>query len=297
MNFAKARLTRSAVQLLVTFPLLWSLVLGDPAGVSAKEEGQAQKPVPATGAKGEIDRKPLLPPRVSANNTVELRKLLNRDVTVTGKVDRVNKSSSGHQFLSFTSSELTVVCFQKSLAAFKEGTPADLYGQREVEITGRLELYNGKLQIKLHQPAQIKLAAAKSETSPPAAIELKRIDKDTFLSPAGLRYDGYDPQGLTRVEHIARHTRDQPDRPGSHGVFDGDRGVAFAVIDEAWKLAEKNKIRPENEGDRSSYLVPLGRRVGYLGGQAGKRRNNPPLERVFIVFKTGTKDIITAFPR
>ena len=80
-------------------------------------------------------------------------------------------------------------------------------------------------------------------------------------------------------------------------MFDGGQEVAFAVIDEAWTLAEKRKVKPRIEGDRSSYLVSMGRRVGYLGGTTGKQRGNPPLSRVFIVFETDTKDVVTAFPR
>ena len=117
------------------------------------------------------------------------------------------------------------------------------------------------------------------------------------MSPAGLRYQGRDPQQLTRVEHIMRHVRDQPNRDGPHGVFDGGKGIAFAVIDEAWALAQKKKLSPKREGDRSSYTIRMNRRVGYLGGTVGKAKGHPPLDRVFIVFETGTKNIITAFPR
>ncbi len=120
---------------------------------------------------------------------------------------------------------------------------------------------------------------------------------EAWTSPAGLRYEGHDPEGLTRVEHVERHTRDIPDRDGPHGVFDGGTDVAFAVIDEAWELAEKTKVRPKIEGDRSSYLVNMNRRVGYLGGKTGQQRGHPPLDRVFIVFETDTKNIVTAFPK
>ena len=94
------------------------------------------------------------------------------------------------------------------------------------------------------------------------------------------------------------------DQPHGKAVWPGvDRDEvtadleAFAVIDEAWRLAKQRKLRPTREGSRSSYTVRLGRRVGYLGGRTGAARGNPPLDRVFIVFETGTQNIITAFPK
>ncbi|MEZ5299294.1 MAG: hypothetical protein R3F11_01285 [Verrucomicrobiales bacterium] len=101
---------------------------------------------------------------------------------------------------------------------------------------------------------------------------------------------------MTRKEHVLRHAKNQPDRRGSHGVFDGGEEMAFQIIDEAWKKAQKSGIRPKSEGDSLAYTIPMGRRVGYLGGTAGRARGNPALTTVFIVLKKGTKDVITAFP-
>ena len=96
---------------------------------------------------------------------------------------------------------------------------------------------------------------------------------------------------------MLRHAQDVPDRDGPHGVFDGDQATALAVIDEAWQRVQQKKLRPRVEGDRSSYLVPMNRRIGFLGGRTGAQRGHPPLSRVFIVLETGTRRIITAFPR
>jgi hypothetical protein len=128
-------------------------------------------------------------------------------------------------------------------------------------------------------------------------VELKKIGPDAWISPAGLKYQGRDPEGRTRVDHVLRHARDIPDRDGSHGVFDGGPNAVFGVIDEAWRNVEKTKLRPTLEGDRSLYTVPMGRRVGYLGGSAGASRGHPPLTRIFLVIETGTKNVVTAFPR
>jgi hypothetical protein len=237
------------------------------------------------------------PQRVKANNAVALRDLVGKKATVYGKIESTGKSSSGHQFLNFYGKQVSIFCPKTDLPKFKDGAPADLFNNKDIEVTGTLTRYKNKLQIKLTDPAQIKRLDPNSPSSNVKPIKLKEIGKNVWLSPAGLRYQGRDPEGLTRVEHIMRHVRDIPDRDGPHGVFDGGKGVAFAVIDEAWQLAQKKKLRASVEGDRSSYLVFMKRRVGYLGGRTGKQKRNPPLDRVFIVFETDTKNIVTAFPR
>jgi DNA/RNA endonuclease YhcR with UshA esterase domain len=254
------------------------------------------------------------PPKVAANNSVQLKTMVGKTITVHGKVSRANTSRSGNHFLNFYASDFSVVCFKRDATKFKDGGPAKTYQDKEVQITGKLELYQGKPQIKLRTPSQISLAntarATNGNTSKTSSLpdsqdekdrkgsfKLKQIGETTWLSPAGLRYAGRDPEGLTRVEHVLRHAKDQPQRAGSHGVFDGDKNQALATIDEAWKLAKAKRIKPNTERDRSSYLVPMGKRVGYLGGQSGRSRGNPALKRVFIVVETDTSNVVTAFPR
>ena len=129
------------------------------------------------------------------------------------------------------------------------------------------------------------------------AFALKKVGATTWVSPAGLRYSGRDPQGKTRVEHIMRHGVDQPRRAGKHGVFvPGDQASIFALLDEAWQKAENSGLRARNERGRSVLNVSMGRRVGYLGGSVGARQRKPALTKVRIGFETGTKNIVTAFP-
>ena len=242
------------------------------------------------------------PGRVSVKEVLTLRDLVGREVAVFGRVTATGVSeSSGHHFLNFDNRDFSVICFASDVGNFTTGKPAELYKGRDVEITGVLERYREKLQIRLRDPAQIKIVAAAAAKPPPAAgspkVELKKIGSETWLSPAGLRYQGRDPDGRTRVDHVLRHARDIPDRDGSHGVFDGGPDAVFGVIDEAWRNVEKKKVRPTIEGDRSLYTVPMGRRVGYLGGRAGASRGRPPLTNIFLVIETGTKNVITAFPR
>ncbi|MFM8401202.1 MAG: hypothetical protein ACKOAH_25545, partial [Pirellula sp.] len=65
---------------------------------------------------------------------------------------------------------------------------------------------------------------------------LKSIGRDRYESPAGLIYAPGSEEGH-RLAHIARHLEDQPDRPGSHGVFDGDMASFLIAIDDAYKRA------------------------------------------------------------
>ncbi len=233
---------------------------------------------------------------ISATNLHTLHENLGKQVTVRGRVASTGESRSGHQFLNFADTELTAVCYPEHVTNFPDGKPSVRFREKTVELQGKVELYKHKLQIRLRDPSQIRII---TDASPEArkGIPLKQIGRETWLSPAGLRYQGRDPAGLTRVEHVQRHIKDAPSRAGPHGVFDGGSAVAFAVIDAAWMTAQKRQLRPRREGDRSSYTVPMGRRIGYLGGRLGAARGNPPLTRVFIVFTTGTKDIITAFPK
>ncbi len=231
---------------------------------------------------------------IKARNIVTLRQKVGEEVSVAGRVARTGKSRSGNQFLNFANTEFTVVCLSQDVKKFGSQGPADTYEGKDVVVTGKLELYRGKVQIQLREPSQIKTAEIKDQ---PTGIKLKKVGENHWESPAGLVYRGKDPAGLTRVEHVARHARDIPDRDGPHGVFDGGEEVAFAVIDEAWKIVKQKKLRGNREGDRSAYTVRMDRRVGYLGGKLGAARGHPPLDRVFIVVEAGTSNVITAFPR
>lgn len=269
------------------------------------------------------------PPTIAANNAARLKQLTGKTVTVTGKISRATVSKSGHHFLNFYSSDLSVVCFKDSVSKFDKGGPAKAYSNKDVRVTGKLESYKGKPQIKLTLPKQIALATSggkgveKGGVASPVAptgpkkfslsdvkvgggadtskgtkkFELKQTGRTTWISPAGLIYKGKDPEGLTRVEHVLRHAADQPRRAGSHGVFDGGNDQALATVDAAWKLVKTKKIKAKNEGRTSAYTIPMGRRVGYLGGKSGNNRNHPALKKVFIVVRTGTSEVITAFPR
>ena len=236
--------------------------------------------------------------RISVAEIGKLRSKIGEEVIVFGAVGGTSTSRSGHHFLNFPNG-FKIVCFRDQVPNFPAGGPAELFAGRVVEVQGELTSHEGKPQILLESPDQIEIIKDGRGGTPATdgRFELVEVGPGTWVSPAGLRYTGRDAKGLTRREHVLRHAKDQPGRAGSHGVFDADGDAVFAVVDEAWGKIEARAIRPRVEGNSQTYLVPMGRRVGYLGGQAGARRGKPELKSVFIVLRRGTKEVITAFPR
>ena len=228
----------------------------------------------------------------------KLRANLQKQVVVQGRVASTSVSSSGHHFLNFPSGTVRVICFKDDLKNFGSGGPAKIFKGKAIHLTGLLRDYKGKLQIQLRSPAQVSVAGEGKATSQSKEFALTEESPGVFVSPAGLRYGGRDPQGRTRIEHVMRHAKDEPGRAGSHGVFTAkSQSDVLSLIDEAWTLARKKNIRPVSEGNSVSYTVPMGRKVGWLGGREGTRRRKPALTRVFLVIRRGSTNVITAFPK
>lgn len=147
-------------------------------------------------------------------------------------------------------------------------------------------------------PAGPKPGADNGEKAPPAGPrlgELQEIRKGVFRSTAGLVYRNGSVDGH-RIDHVLRHGEDDLDKP-VHGVFVGNREEIFALIDEGYQLTQKRGpplVKKEVEGDRTVYLIDMKRKVGYLGGQVGKRKNHPPCRLLQLVLEGN--EVITAFP-
>jgi hypothetical protein len=124
---------------------------------------------------------------------------------------------------------------------------------------------------------------------------LREESPNRFLSPAGLLYTPGSEEGH-RLDHLARHLSDQPERPGAHGVFDGEMEGALLSIDEAYEMAKAKKsgVQTEENGTRTIYTVNMGRRIGFVGGREGNRRNRPMSRRLRLVVEGN--QVITAFP-
>ncbi|MCB1096689.1 MAG: OB-fold nucleic acid binding domain-containing protein [Verrucomicrobiae bacterium] len=228
----------------------------------------------------------------------KLRNSVGKEIIVQGRVATTSSSSSGHQFLNFPSGAIRVICFKEDLRNFTDGGPAVIYKGKSIALTGLLTKRGNDLQIQLKSPKQISVAGAKPDRPGRAPFVLKETSPGVFVTPAGLRFAGLDPEGRTRIEHVMRHAKDEPGRAGSHGVFEkGSQDDVLALIDEAWMLARKRGIKPAKEGNSLAYSIPMGRKIGYLGGTEGTRRRKPALTRLFLVIRSGSTDVITAFPK
>ena len=279
--------------------LFFSLVAALAVLCSCGGDGNAQQAAQASpkdkpAEKGQTEAKTL--ERISVSEMGKLRTRVGKEVIVYGKVADTSKSGSGHHFLNFPNG-FKVVCLKDHVGKFSKGGPADLYRGKLIEVTGTLASHKGKPQLAIESPAQVKQIDLKGGNAPAKRFEMIEVTPGTWVTTAGLRYTGRDAQGLTRKAHVLRHAKDQPNRAGSHGVFDADGDEVFKVIDEAWGMIKTKNIRPNTEGDSQTYTIPMGRRVGYLGGKNGARRKHPALRSVFIVVRKGTKNVVTAFPR
>ncbi|MEI7460753.1 MAG: hypothetical protein WCK15_15190 [Pirellula sp.] len=124
---------------------------------------------------------------------------------------------------------------------------------------------------------------------------LTEVGRNRFESPAGLVYGPGSEEGH-RLKHIERHLEDQPKRPGSHGVFEGDMHAFLVAIDDAYsraKSGDKGTKKIQDEGS-TIYEASFKKPIGFLGGQEGGRKRNPPLKQLRIVVRGNS--LITAFP-
>ena len=142
--------------------------------------------------------------------------------------------------------------------------------------------------------ADAKADAAK-KAAPPLG-KLTRVGDMVFETTAGLRYTRGSAEGH-RLKHVMRHAEDDPGRP-VHSVFEpGDERAVFAVIDEAYLIADLEgppRARKTDERGRTVWIVDMRRPVGYVGGQKGKRKGYPKVNGIKLVLDG--RNVITAFP-
>ena len=161
----------------------------------------------------------------------------------------------------------------------------------DVLVSGTIETD----QVKIEQPAAEVAHPDDDDLGQPRLGQLTDVGNNVMLSSAGLRYTPGSQEGH-RLKHVLRHDNDQPSRPGLHGVFDGDADDLFAVIDEAYLLVKQRspQVQSKREQNRMVHDVNLRRRIGFVGGQEGRRKGNPPATHVRLVLEDDR--VITAFP-
>ena len=125
--------------------------------------------------------------------------------------------------------------------------------------------------------------------------QLTEIRPRVFQSTAGLLYLPGSEDGH-RLQHIMEHAEDEPNRP-IHGVFEGDQAAILRNIDIAYQkvLNGDSGVHSAESDDRIAYTIDLRNRIGYVGGQVGKRNDYPECRYVKLVLENGN-EVITAYP-
>lgn len=140
---------------------------------------------------------------------------------------------------------------------------------------------------------------SKKDNRPPPPGKLTLVDRQRqkFRSTAGLMYVQGSQDGH-RLKHVLKHAKDNLSKP-VHGVFDGngDRDKILAWIDIAYEKGKKggSGTKKERQGDRTVYTVRMSDRIGFVGGQKGKRNNNRPCRCLRLVVQNGN-EVVTAYP-
>ncbi len=135
----------------------------------------------------------------------------------------------------------------------------------------------------------------KTESETKSSEFLTEVDRNTFKSPAGLIYRSGSADGH-RIDHILQHAEDNPQKP-IHGVFNGNREEIFALIDEAWTMSQKRgppDVQQKNERGRTVITVNMKKKIGYVGGESGKRKGHPACTKIRLVLEKDS--VITAYP-
>lgn len=145
-------------------------------------------------------------------------------------------------------------------------------------------------------PSEGSSTAPRSSAVDSAEEFLTKLPRNRFQSPAGLIYGPGSDEGH-RLKHIERHLQDIPNRPGSHGVFEGSMVDFLKKIDQAYLSAQRREKGTSIVEDQGAmiYEASFPEAIGYLGGEAGKRQRNPKLKRIRIVVRNENA-VITAFP-
>ena len=151
------------------------------------------------------------------------------------------------------------------------------------------------VELEGDQPSQKPRDDSSGIQNAEASDLLEPIGRNRYRSPAGIVYGPGSAHGH-RFDHLMAHTRNEPDRVGSHGVFSpGDAETVVALLDEAYKLAESGSAEKTSfDEGRTTYTVDLGRKIGYIGGQSGARRGQPSASHMRLVLSSDR--LITAYP-
>jgi hypothetical protein len=129
-----------------------------------------------------------------------------------------------------------------------------------------------------------------------AAVEipsyLTRNSDGAYTSPGGLTYPTELGYG-NRAAHVLDHFEESAEK-SSQGVFSIGKDEVFPMIDQAYARISEDPggYHAEDQGKRQVYDVPMGRVIGYVGGQEGTSEQASTLR---VVLQEGNQ-VVTAFP-
>ena len=211
----------------------------------------------------------------------------------TSKNDTAKPAKKGEDVeldLEKESKQETASSKKKPAAKTKIADEADEEREQPLSTSGKSQNNN---------PSQPTKTATKpkseSDESDPLYGFLAEVGRNRYESPAGLVYGPGSEEGH-RLKHIARHLEDQPDRPGSHGVFKGSMKAFLTTIDEGYARAKKGAkgtTKKEDDG-LVVYEITFEKAIGFIGGEAGGRKKNPATKKLRLVVRGS--NVITAFP-
>jgi hypothetical protein len=120
-----------------------------------------------------------------------------------------------------------------------------------------------------------------------------KFSDNAFHSSSGLVFK-HNKYG-NRLSHVMEHTTNDLAKP-IHGVFNVGEGNLVGTLDEAWEIAQKggdNVTKTVQENGNVSYVIDMGREIGFEGGSKG---SGDALSKINIVVEQGSSDVVTAFP-
>jgi hypothetical protein len=123
-----------------------------------------------------------------------------------------------------------------------------------------------------------------------------KISHNVWKTRGGLLISGTDPDKMTRLEHIMKHTIDMPQRP-VHGVFTINKAAVIELMDETWSKIQSGSLKGDERSGKIAYKYDTGRVIGYMGGKKGRDQHNPRLKQVLMVIKKKRPEVITFFPQ
>lgn len=242
-----------------------------------------------------------LRPVLNAQFGFKLPDLLGADKVAEKKNESEEKKNTGEKLdaksdVAKNSSDTKSESKENASSAAESQTPPKQSSPKKTQSTSKSSSTKTNSNAPRGPPKSSGSTSGNLKTkSEPKLGQLTKLPSGDFKSTAGLIY-GRGSRDGTRLKHVMKHAKDDLSKP-VHGVFDGTQEEILALIDQAYTLAKKNSknVTSSTQRDRTVYTIYFSKRIGYVGGQKGKRNKNPMCKELSLVLE---KDrVITAYPK